>query len=56
MKKSKSILLTLILFIVVTMSSCEIAGDLIQFGVGVGVIVVVLVVVLIWWIIKKFKR
>lgn len=55
MKKYNGILLAIVL-LGVTMSSCEIVGDLVEFGVWVGVIIVVAVVALIWWIIRKFKR
>lgn len=56
MKKYNNILFASIVLLAVTMSSCEIVGDLVEFGVWVGVIIVVAIVALIWWIIRKFKR
>lgn len=55
MKQSNGILLAAI-FLITALSGCEVIGDLIEFGVWVGVIIVVAVVALIWWIIRKFKR
>lgn len=56
MKKNNGILFAALLFILTAMSSCEVIGDLVEFGVWVGILIVVLVVALIWWIVRKFKR
>ena len=56
MKKNNGILLAALLFVITAMSSCEVVGDLVEFGVWIGIIIVVAVVALIWWIIRKFKR
>ena len=55
MKKNNGILLAL-LFVITAMSSCEVIGDLVEFGVWVGILLVVAVVALIWWIVRKFKK
>jgi len=56
MKKNNGIILAVLLFLSTAMSSCEAMGDLVEFGVWIGVIIVVAVVALIWWIVRKFKR
>lgn len=56
MKKDNGILLASLLFVITVMSSCEVMGDLVEFGVWIGIIIVVAVVALIWWIVRKFKR
>jgi len=56
MKKNNGIILAVLLFLSTAMSSCEVMGDLVGFGVWIGVIIVVAVVALIWWIVRKFKR
>lgn len=45
-----------ILLIVTTLSSCELVGDIFEFGLWVGVIIVVAVIALIWWIVSRFRR
>lgn len=56
MKKNSVFLLAALLFVITAMSSCEVIGDLIEFGIWVGIIIVVAVVALIYWIIRKFKK
>lgn len=56
MKKNNGIILAALLFVITAMSSCEVMGDLVEFGVWIGVVIVVAVIALIWWIVKKFKR
>jgi FtsH-binding integral membrane protein len=47
-----------VLLLVLTMglTSCEAIGDLIEFGVWIGVIIVVAILALVFWIYRKFKR
>ena len=56
MKKNNGIILAALLVGLTALSSCEVMGDLMEFGVWIGIIIVVAVVALIWWIIRKFKR
>lgn len=56
MKKNNGILLASVLFLITSMSSCEVIGDLVEFGVWIGVIIVVAVIALIYWIVRKFKK
>ncbi len=45
----------LLLFVLtaVTLTGCELVGDIFEAGIWAGVIIVVLVVVLIFWLIRK---
>jgi len=56
MIKSNGIFFSTLFLLIITMSGCELFGDVLEFGIWVGVIIVVAVVALIWWIIRKFKR
>lgn len=56
MKKNQAILLAALLFLSTAMSSCELIGDLIEFGIWVGIIIVVAVAALIYWIIRKIRK
>lgn len=40
----------------VTLSSCELAGDIFQAGMWTAVILIVLVIVLIMWLLRRFRR
>jgi hypothetical protein len=44
-----------LLFFLVTLSSCEIIGDIFQAGVVGGIIISVLVVAAIIWLITRFR-
>ncbi|HEX8331419.1 MAG TPA: hypothetical protein VF622_02285 [Segetibacter sp.] len=46
----------LLLFLTIGLTSCEAIGDLIEFGVWIGVIIVVAILALVFWIYRKFKR
>ncbi len=56
MKKNNGILLACLFAIIITMSSCEAMGDLVQFGVWIGVIIVIAIIAIIYWISRKFKK
>ena len=56
MKKNNGILLAFLFAIIITMSSCEVMGDLVQFGVWIGVIIVIAIIAIIYWISRKFKK
>lgn len=45
-----------LLAMVVTLSSCELVGDIFQAGFAVGIIVVVVIVALIIWLVSRFRR
>lgn len=42
--------------IMLSLSSCELIGDIFRAGMAVGIFVVVLVVALIIWLITRFRR
>ena len=46
----------LLLVLSMGLTSCEAIGDLIEFGVWVGVIIVVAILAVVYWIYRKFKR
>lgn len=56
MKKNSGILLAALLFLVTTVSSCEVVGGIFKAGMWVGILVVVLVVGIIIWIIGKARK
>jgi len=45
-----------LLVMVMTLSSCEVIGDIFQAGLAVGIIVVVAVVGLIIWLVSRFRK
>lgn len=45
-----------LLALLVTLSSCEVIGDIFRVGFTAGIIVVVVVVILIIWLISRFRR
>ena len=45
-----------ILAFAVTLTSCEVIGDIFQAGMAVGIIVVIAVVGLIIWLVSRFRR
>ena len=51
----RSILFSLLAFISVTLSSCELVGDIFKAGVWVGVLAVVAVVALIIYLISRLS-
>lgn len=55
MKKYSSLSIGL-LFIVVLLSSCELAGDIFEAGFWAAIIAVVVVIAIIVWIFNRFRR
>ncbi len=56
MNKNITSLTILLLILTTSLTSCETMGDLVEFGVWIGVIIVVAILALVFWIYKKFKR
>ena len=52
----RTLLLILILLSTLTMSGCQLIGDIFQAGIAVGVIMVVLIVALIAFVARKLMR
>lgn len=42
--------------VAISLSSCELVGDIFQAGMAVGIFVVVLIVGLIIWLLTRFRR
>jgi hypothetical protein len=45
-----------LLLLSMTVSSCEVIGDIFQAGMAVGIIVVVAIVALLIWLVSRFRR
>ncbi len=54
--EKRIIKLGLIALMLTTLTGCELAGDIFEAGVGVGIFLVVAVIVLIIWLISKFRK
>ena len=53
----KNILPLAVLFaLATTMQSCEVVGDILEFGIWLGIIIVVAVIALVFWLIRKIRR
>ena len=44
------------LAVAMTLSSCEVIGDIFKAGIWAGIILVVLVVAVILWLVRKMRR
>lgn len=56
MKKFNLSLLSVLMIIMFTASSCEVVGGIFKAGIWTGVIIIVLIVVLVLWLIGKTRR
>lgn len=56
MNSIKNYLPALIVVLMLTMSSCELIGDIFQAGMWFMLIVIVLIVMLVAWIFRKLRR
>lgn len=54
--KRFSLYSSLIVLLAVTLTSCELVGDIFQAGMGVGIFIVIAVIAVIIWIISRFRR
>jgi heme/copper-type cytochrome/quinol oxidase subunit 4 len=55
MKNIQALFSLLFILLMVTMSSCEVIGDIFQAGMWFALIIVAIVIVLILWIIRKIR-
>ncbi|PIQ21595.1 MAG: hypothetical protein COW65_08180 [Cytophagales bacterium CG18_big_fil_WC_8_21_14_2_50_42_9] len=55
MKNIKAIISVLCLLLLVTMSSCDLVGDIMEFTMWSTLIVVAIVILLVMWIIRKLR-
>ncbi len=49
-------LFPLMLLVMITLSGCEIIGDIFQAGMWVGVIIVVAIIAIVIWVINRFRK
>ncbi|MCX2741984.1 hypothetical protein [Pontibacter anaerobius] len=56
MKNIRAYVMTLLVLLTFTMSSCELVGDIFEAGMWTALIIIVLIVVLISWLFRKFRR
>jgi ABC-type multidrug transport system permease subunit len=56
MKKNIFSVALMLLVLSMSLTSCEVVGDLVEFGVWIGVLIVVAVLAIIFWIYRKFKK
>ena len=54
--KNNVIKIGLLALMLTMLTGCELAGDIFEAGVGVGIFLVVIVVILIIWLISKFRK
>jgi predicted lysophospholipase L1 biosynthesis ABC-type transport system permease subunit len=55
MKNIQAFLSLAFILLLVTMSSCEVIGDIFQAGMWFAVIVIAIVILLILWIVRKLR-
>ncbi|MBC3540967.1 hypothetical protein ACFSC6_06870 [Rufibacter sediminis] len=56
MKNLQAYFFAFMLLITVTLSSCEMIGDIFKAGMWTAVIIIVLVIFLIMWLLRKIRR
>lgn len=54
MKNLKAYFPVLIILLMLTVSSCEVIGDIFKAGMWTAVIIIVLLVLIVMWVIRKF--
>ena len=55
MKNIRVYLMTLLVLLTLTLSSCELVGDIFEAGMWTAVIIIVIVVLLIGWLLRKLR-
>lgn len=54
--QNKILKLSLFAVVLTMFTGCELAGDIFEAGMTVGIIIVIAVIVLIIWLINKFRK
>jgi len=54
--KNYTLRIAALLLIMLSVTSCEVVGDIFQAGIGVGIFLVILVIAIIVWVISKFRK
>ena len=55
MKNIRVYLMTLLVLLTMTLSSCDVIGDIFEAGMWTAVIIIVIVVLLVVWLLRKFR-
>ncbi|WP_207434131.1 hypothetical protein [Sabulibacter ruber] len=56
MKNLQAYFYSLLLLLTLSLSSCELVGDIFEAGMWTAVIIIVIIVLLILWLLKKIRR
>lgn len=56
MNNLRTYLPALLIVLMLTMSSCELVGDIFEAGMWTALVIIVLIVLLIAWIFRKLRR
>ncbi|MCP2042716.1 MULTISPECIES: hypothetical protein [Pontibacter] len=56
MKNIRAYLSVLFVLMAVTLSSCELIGDIFEAGMWTALIIIVLIVALVGWLFSRFRR
>lgn len=54
--KNRSYALLFLLVASLSLTSCEAIGDLIEFGMWIGIIIVLAIAALVFWLFRKIRR
>ncbi|MHA6246356.1 hypothetical protein ACXYMU_00340 [Pontibacter sp. CAU 1760] len=55
MKNIKAYFIPLIVLLSLTLSSCELVGDIFEAGMWTALIIIVIIVLLVTWLFRKFR-
>ncbi|MEJ8801252.1 hypothetical protein [Pontibacter sp. H249] len=56
MKNIRVYLMTLLVLLTFTLSSCELVGDIFEAGMWTALIIIVIIVLVITWLFRKLRR
>ncbi|MBA9079384.1 MULTISPECIES: hypothetical protein [Rufibacter] len=56
MKNLQGYFFALMMLVTLTLSSCELVGDIFKAGMWTAVIIIVLIIVLVMWLFRKIRR
>ena len=56
MKNLQAYFFAFMLMITMTLSSCDVIGDIFQAGMWTAVIIIVIVIALVMWLLRKIRR
>ena len=54
--KNHILRIAMLLVVLLSVTSCEVIGDIFQAGMSVGIFLVILIVAIVIWIISKFRN